>query len=101
MRRPVVVLPLAQLHGPASGLSKPPRRLWWSGNPIVDLDDLGQAAVFYESVLDAGSAGELADWLNPVLLAKLWPTLGMRRDRQAKWETINPQLAARTESAAA
>ena len=100
-RRPVVALPLADLHGPASGPAEPPRRLWWSGSPTVNLDDSGQAAAFYESALDAGTAADLADWLNADLLTALWPSLGMRRDRQAGWETVNPQLAARTASAAA
>jgi hypothetical protein len=100
-RRPVVALTLAELHGPAGGQAEPPRRLWWSGGPIVNLEDSGQTAVFYESVLDTGSAEDLADWLNPDLLAELWPTLGMRRSQQARWEALNPQLAARTASAAA
>jgi hypothetical protein len=101
MRRPVVALTLAELHGPASGQAEPPRRLWWSGNPTVSLDDLGQVAVFYESVLDTGSAEDLAAWLNPALLTELWPTLGMRRSQRTRWEALNPQLAARTASAAA
>jgi hypothetical protein len=93
MRRPVVALTLAELHGPASGPAEPPRRLWWSGNPVVNFDDLGQVAVFYEAALDAGSAADLAGWLNADLLIKLWPSLGMRRDQQARWEALNPQLA--------
>jgi hypothetical protein len=93
MRRPVVALPLAELHGPASGLVEPPRRLWWSGSPVVDLGNLGQAAVFYESLLDVGTAADLAGWLNAGLLIQLWPSLGMRHDQQAGWEALNPQLA--------
>jgi hypothetical protein len=102
MRRPVVTLALTELHGPRDGVVEPPRRLWWSGGSAVDLDDLGQAAVFYESVLNAaGSAGDLADWLNSDLLTELWPSLGMRRDQRAMWEAANPQLAAPAASAAA
>ena len=100
-RRPVTALTLAELHGPSGGPAQPPRRLWWSGSPVVNLDDLGQAAVFYESALDAGSPADLADWLNADLLTALWPSLGMSRARQASWEAANPQLAARTTSAAA
>jgi hypothetical protein len=100
-RRPVVALTLAELHGPASGPVEPPRHLWWSGDPVVNLDGRGQAAVFYESVLNAGSAADLAAWLNADLLAGLWPSLGMRRDQQARWETANPQLAAPTAPAPA
>jgi hypothetical protein len=97
-RRPVTALTLAELHG---GTAEPPRRLWWSGSPTVDLDDLGQAAVFYESALDAGSPADLADWLNADLLTALWPSLGMSRARQAAWEGANPQLAALTAAASA
>ena len=93
-RRPVQGLALAELRGPAGGLVDPPRHIWWSGNPTVDLDERGQAAVFYESVLDAGSAADCTAWLNAGLLAELWPSLGMRRDQQARWEAVNPQLAA-------
>lgn len=92
-RRPVVALALAKLHGPAGRVVEPPRHLWWSGAPAVDLSDLGQAAVFYESVLDTGSPEDLAAWLNAGLLSELWPSLGMRADQQARWEALNPQLA--------
>jgi hypothetical protein len=91
-RRAVVALRLDELHGPADGQVEPPRHLWWSGSPIVNLDNRGEAAVFYESALDAGSAEDLAAWLNADLLTTLWPSLGMTRVRQAKWEAANPQL---------
>lgn len=92
MGRPVVALSLAELHGPASGVVKPPRRIWWSGPPDVDLGDLGQVAVFYESVLDTGSLEDQAGWLNADLLTELWPSLGVRSGQQAEWEARNRRL---------
>lgn len=88
-----MALALNELHGDPCGVITPPRHLWWSGEPEVDLGDFGQVAVFYESVLDAGSAEEQAQWLNPGLLIELWPSLGMRPDQKAGWEALNRQLA--------
>jgi hypothetical protein len=101
MRRPIVALTLADLHGPVSGVVKPPRRIWWSGTPCVDLGNLGEVAVFYESVLDVGSPEDQAEWLNAGLLTKLWPSLGMRAGQRETWESLNPQQLGEAEVPAA
>jgi hypothetical protein len=100
MRRPVAVLSLDELHGPAAGVIEPPRSIWWSGEPTVDLGDRGRAAVFYEQLLDKGTAGDIAEWANGDLLAGLWPTMGGRSEVRRGWEDANPRLAAAMASAA-
>ena len=93
MRRPVVVLSLSELRGPAAGTIKPPRDLWWSGRPTVDLDDLGQAVVFYDQLLEKGTREDIATWANGDKLTELWPTMGGRSVARKGWEDANRQLA--------
>jgi hypothetical protein len=99
MRRPAVVLSLGELHGPAAGVVEPPRSIWWSGAPQVDLGDFGQAVVFYDQLLDQGSREEIAAWADADLLARLWPTMGGRRAVREGWEAVNPELGAATAQA--
>src|SRR5215472_17998995 len=91
-RRPVVVLGFGELHGPAAGVIEPPRSVWWSGDPVVDLDDRGQAVVFYDQLLDQGTYAEIAAWASGELLVRLWPTMGGRSAVRDGWERANPQL---------
>jgi hypothetical protein len=91
-RRPVVVLSLSELNGPAGGVIKPPRDLWWSGKPTVDLDDVGQAVVFYDQLLDKGTREDIATWANGDKLIGLWPTMGGRPAVRRGWEDTNRQL---------
>lgn len=101
--RPIVVpLSLDELHGPASGLVVPPRRLWWSGeeDAVFDLDNRVQAAELYEAIFDAARThGDIADHLDAGLLIELWPDLGMRRATRQAWEAAHPVLAASANAA--
>jgi hypothetical protein len=92
-RRPVVVLSLSELHGPQTGIIRPPRDIWWSGEPAVNLDDLGQAVVFYDQLLDNGTREDIATWASGGKLIELWPTMGGRSAVRKGWEDVNPQLA--------
>jgi hypothetical protein len=92
--RPVVVLALDELHGPATGIIEPPRSVWWSGEPAVNLGDRGQAALFYDQLLDKGTREDIAAWANGDLLVGLWPTMGGRSKVRQEWEDTNPRLAA-------
>jgi len=94
MRRPVVVLSLGELHGPAVGVITPPRAVWWSGEPDVDLGDRGQAVLFYDQLLDVGRPEDIAEWANGAMLLKLWAAMGGRPAVRRAWEDANPQLAA-------
>jgi hypothetical protein len=93
MRRPVVVLDLGELHGPVTGVVEPPRSIWWSGEPAIDLGDRGQVVVFYDQVLDKGSREDIAEWVSGDLLAVLWPAMGGRSEVRRGWEDANPRLA--------
>jgi hypothetical protein len=101
LRRPVVVLGLGELHGPAAGIITPPRSVWWSGEPAVNLGDRGQAVVFYDQLLDKGTRAEIAAWASGDMLIRLWPTMGGRDAVRAGWEAANPQLAETAAHAAA
>ena len=81
------------MNPPAAGVIQPPRDFWWSGGPAVDLDDRGQAVVFYDQLLDKGTREDIATWANGEMLVKLWPTMGGRAMVRRGWEDANPQLA--------
>jgi hypothetical protein len=101
MRRAAVVLGLGELRGPSAGVVEPPRSVWWSGEATVDLDDRGQAVVFYDQLLDRGSREEIAAWASADLLVRLWPTMGGRPAVRQGWEDANPQLGETMVAAAA
>jgi hypothetical protein len=98
VRRAVEVPALDDLRGPREGTLTVPRRLYWSGDErygTVDLGDENEAALAYESIIDAAHfTGELTEYLNAELLARVWPTLGVDRGRRQAWESRNPSLAA-------
>jgi hypothetical protein len=99
--RPVAVLCLDELHGPAAGIIEPPRGIWWSGEPAVNLGDRGQAVLFYDQLLDKGTRDEIAEWASSDLLVGLWPTMGGRSRMRLEWEEANPRLAAAMSAARA
>jgi hypothetical protein len=98
IRRAVKVPALADLRGPRGGTLTVPRRLYWSGGErcgTVDLSDENEVALAYESIIDAAHlTGELTEYLNAELLARVWPTLGVDRARRQAWESRNASLAA-------
>jgi hypothetical protein len=105
--RPVPVpAALADLRGPAEVLDLP-SRLYWSGDGAggrFDLTDPDQAALAYESVLEAArTLDDITAHLNAALLAAMWPAiaLGMRTPTRRAWETAFPTLAAPAAPAAA
>jgi hypothetical protein len=81
------------LCGPAAGVIKPPRRVWWSGAPEVDLGHRGQAVLFYEQLLDVGGPADIAEWADADLLVSLWPGMGGRAAVRRGWEDRTPRLA--------
>lgn len=97
---------LADLRGPVDVLDLPPR-LYWSGDGAggrFDLTDPDQAALAYESVLEAArTLGDITAHLNVALLTAMWPAiaLGMRTPTRRAWETAFPALAATAAPAAA
>lgn len=102
--RPVIIpASLDELHGPSAGVVEVPRRLYWSaGSRRFDVSDADQAAALYDAVLDAASCpGDLAEYLNPVLLVAAWPVLGMSRAKRDAWEARFPVLRRQRLAAAA
>jgi hypothetical protein len=94
--RPVVVASnLDSLHGPASGKTVLPQRLFWSGpGRVFDLDDEDQALEMYEAVFDAARCqDDLAEHVNGELLARLWPELALAPRVRRAWEAAHPLLA--------
>jgi hypothetical protein len=98
MRRAVEVPALADLQGPKDGTLTVPRKLYWSGGSqcgLVDMADLDQVALAYESIIDTAShPADLVRHLNAEMLTRLWRTLGVTPARRQAWETKNPELAA-------
>jgi hypothetical protein len=64
-----------ELHGPATGVVHLPNRLCRSGPSDFDVADAGQRLTLYTTLLDCGQRGDLAEYLNPGLLAQDWPKM--------------------------
>ena len=96
-RRYVVAAGLAELRGPTHGVVRLERSLDWSGDPSYDLDDPGDLAVMYQTILNqASTPAQLHRWLDAETLARIWPTLWLPTRVRAAWEATFPELAGPT-----
>lgn len=97
----VVVVDLADLHGPTAGEVQLDRRLNWSGRAVYDLGNPRRLASMYETVLrEAGSAEQLETWLDGPTLVRLWADLILPSQVRRLWEQRFPALATGRQSAA-
>ncbi len=79
-----------------------PVRLYWSGSREFDLADQHQAADLCEAVLDtAATVADLGAYLNPDVLIRAWPVLGLNRRKREAWEERFPALRRQRLAAAA
>ena len=94
-RRPYAVPDdLAELTGPAGGHIALPAELGWTGRIDYDLDDAGDAAVFYERVLvDAVRAQDVSRLVNAARLRTLWSDLFLPARVRRLWESRFPGLS--------
>lgn len=84
---------LAELCGPTCGEVVLPRRLDWGPARAFRLDDRGDVAVMYETVLrESRGAADLGAWLDAATLLSLWPALVLPRQLRSVWETRFPEL---------
>jgi hypothetical protein len=96
-RRYVVAGSLAELRGPTQGVVRLERSLDWSADPRYDLDDAGDLAVMYQTVLNqASTPAQLHRWLDDYTLRRIWPTLWLPARVRAAWEATFPELAGPT-----
>jgi hypothetical protein len=102
-RLTIVPETLDELHGPGAGVVELPVRLYWSaGSRSFDLSSPDDAADMYEAVLgSARSRSDVADYLNPSLLVRAWPLLGLSRVKRVAWEERFPVLRGQRPAAAA
>jgi hypothetical protein len=92
-RRYAIVDSLEELSGPTSGSVSLPRRLDWGPPRVFDLDDRGDVAVMYETVLrEARSAEDLRAYLDGANLCSLWSALVLPVQVRVLWESRFPQL---------
>lgn len=88
-----VAAALADLSGPTSGTVRLPRRLDWGPPRTFDLDDTGDTAVMYETVLrESRHAEDLREFLDAGTLRSLWRTLILPAPLRALWEARFPEL---------
>lgn len=93
---PSYVLPssLDGLHGPRSGRIKLPNHLLWNPSEPFNLsDDDDQRAVLRIVLREARNETDLAQYVNPEALTRLWPGLGLPRRVRSAWEQKFPELA--------
>jgi hypothetical protein len=99
-RRAIVIMDLADLHGPASGTIELPLWLYWSGpSPEFDLAEPFMRRWLYQTVLrEAARPEDLADYLNQDMLITEWPDLHLPAGIRQAWQERYPEL--RTAAAA-
>lgn len=96
-RRYVVAASLAELRGPTQGVIRLERSLDWSADPRYDLQDPGDLAVLYQTVLNqASTPAQLRRWLDAETLRQLWPTLWLPVRVRTAWEAKHPELTGST-----
>ncbi|MFI9564964.1 hypothetical protein [Streptomyces rishiriensis] len=94
---------LDELSGPTQGIVELPLHTAWSGMTSYDLTKPRQRMGLYRTVLHEGLHDDLPRYLNRDLLLQLWPVLRtlVGRTVRAVWEDAFPQLASRSNRAAA
>lgn len=92
---PVLPESLDDLNEPAAGILTLGVNLYWNGdNPHFDLADPDDVRMAYQIVLrEAANDDQLAELINPVVLAQYWSRLRLPERLRALWESVHPQLA--------
>jgi hypothetical protein len=94
-RRAIVVLDLADLHGPTEGTVELPLRIFWSAEDhTFDLASPHATRELYETVLrEASRPDDLANFLDQNLLIAFWPDLHLPAGVRRAWEEQHPSLS--------
>lgn len=95
-RRAIVILDLADLHGPTEGMVELPLWMYWSSpGHEFDLGDPDMRSWLYQTVLrEACSAEDLTIYLAADILIGLWPQLYLPQGIRDAWEERHPVLKA-------
>jgi hypothetical protein len=98
-RKPrAIVDDLDSLMGPTDGIVELPVTLDWSPKKRYNVSDVDDRLRMYEAVLnEAFNPRDLQDFLNGDLLIEAWPELLVPKRIRARWESVFPELAARSD----
>ena len=94
-QRPVLTVPLEDLHGPAEGTVALPLEMCWSlADPTFSLAEDADRTYLYRTVLQvARDQSQIIPYLNGALLEQMWPQLRADLPRLAPaWEARCPAL---------
>ncbi len=85
-----VVDSLDELHGPATGNVRLPRRLWWSEprNKIWDLSNRADLIHLYGLLLREAAPEGLSMWINRSRLLECWDELVLPPYVRAGWQPL-------------
>ena len=94
-RRPYAVAEsLDLLHGASTGTVRLPAHLDWSGRAEYDLDAPGRVVDLYRAVLiEAATPQDLYEYLDAMVLRRLWALLWLPAQLRTAWEVKFPVLA--------
>lgn len=85
---------LEQLAGPDRGIVQPPAVLTGVPRRSYLMSDDRDAELLYRMIIrEASTAGELARYLNVIVLKRLWPRLVLPPQCRMLWEERFPELA--------
>jgi y4mF family transcriptional regulator len=98
-RKPhAIVDDLDSLMGPTDGIVVLPVTLDWSPKKRYDVADIDDRLRMYEAVLnEALDPADLQGFVNRNLLIEAWPELLVPKRVRARWESVFPELAARSD----
>jgi len=80
--------PEGETEAPTSGLHRLPVRLWWSfqSDEPLDMSVESTRVAVYEKVLHNGTIEDVAAWIDPAELVRLWPSMQVTATVADVWQ---------------
>lgn len=85
-------LQLEDLLGPAEGVLRLPRWVYWGPQSVFDLSEVGHVQTAYQALVRVGAVEDQVQFLNEAVLVAAWPRLVLPLRCRQLWESRFPQL---------
>ena len=83
---------LEDLTGPAEGVLRLPRWVYWGPQSVFDLSEVGHVQTAYQALVRVGAVEDQVQFLNKDVLVAAWPRLVLPLRCRQLWESRFPQL---------
>lgn len=85
-------LRLENLAGPATGVLRLPRWVYWGPQAVFDLSEAGHVRTAYQALVRVGAVEDQVQFLNQAVVLAVWPGLVLPVRCRQLWESRFPQL---------